>query len=136
MEALGLAASVINIIQLTGKVTALGYGYIGSVSRAPGEVRKLMAEITSLSEVLNNLEDYTGLRPEILQKLNHPLQECFLDLEGLHLKLKSASGVRGRFRKLIGSLEWPLKQTETFQILAQIERHKNTLSITLTIDQM
>lgn len=57
-EVLGITSSVIAIVQLTGKLTSLSYGFIGGVKRAPKELHALAGELSSLSQVINALQDY------------------------------------------------------------------------------
>lgn len=142
MEPVSAVASIIGIIQLASKVTTLGYGYIGSVKRASEDVEKLMAEILSLSNVLVALKEFmdhqisSGSESKALQTLDGALRGCTLELERLELNLKSLTGMRKRLRRMVGSLQWPFKESETLQIMTHIERHKNIFILALSTDHM
>lgn len=140
-EIVGLSASLITLIQVVGKATSIGYGYLGAVKRAPDELQGLVNELNSLSLVLASLQNYVNTYPqsEALQKLNDPspakpgpLQECARELAKLVSKAEPKTG----WRKILGRLKWPLQETETSQIIAQIERHKSLFNLALGTDHM
>lgn len=136
-EAIGLAASLITLVQLAGQLTCVGYSYICAVKRAPNDLRELVDELHSLGKILTSLQDYADTNPQstTLQKLNEadgPIKGCFRELEGLKLRL----GPRDGFKGFIAGLKWPLKGAETAQIISRIERHKSLFIFALAADQM
>lgn len=138
MEALGLATSIIAVIQLAGKITSLGYGYISSAKRAPNDIRELLEEISSLAKTLvalKNLELSPGKQLEALHSLDEPLWGCLLELERLESKLKKSVGGLG-WRRFMSSIKWPFKEAENLQIMARIERYKSLFIIALGTDHM
>lgn len=141
MEVLGIAASIIAVIQLTEAVSGLCYRYIGAVKRAQKDAQELMGELSSLNRVLGALKEYTDKNPQsttVLQMLNTrggPLSGCLSELERLETKFNS-SVPKGWRRKIMRSLKWPLEETETLQIISRIERQKNLFTIALSTDHM
>lgn len=133
-EILGLAVNIVTLIQLTGKITCLGYGYISGVKRAPKDLRDLVNELNTLSQILEILQDYADKNPDstALLKLDTPLQECVVELKKLEIKLEPQDGLKG----FLGNLKWPLKEVETLQYVARIERHKNLFILALTVDHV
>lgn len=136
-EGLGVVASIIAIIQLTAKVTSLGYDYIGGAKRAPDELRGLVDELTSLGKVLAILEKHADKNRQwtALETLNDhdgPIRRCGLDLRRLQLKLDPGDGLRG----MMNNLKWPFKEKETLQEISRIERHKTLFMFALNTDQM
>lgn len=132
-EVVGLAASIIGVIQLTGQLAGIGYGYIGGVKRAPKDLRDLVRELSSLIDVLTALQDYVEENPQspalrMLGKKDGPLQGCTEELEALKSNINPKDGQKLGVRE---RLKWPLKDTETAQHIVRIERHKSSLSITL-----
>lgn len=80
-DGLSIAASLIVVIQLTGTLVGLGYGYAGGVKWAPKDLRDLVDELKSLSKVLITVQDYTNKSPQspALHTLNDQsgtLQSC------------------------------------------------------------
>lgn len=137
-EILGTAASVIAVLELAGKLTVLSYTYIGGVKKAPESIQKLVDELQSLSDALENLQTCTDSNPEspALKKLSGPdgrLQQCARDLEALLLKLAIKPG---GFRAKIGRLAWPLKEKEVIECIMQLERHKSHFILTVTVEHL
>lgn len=138
-DALGIVASVIAILQLTGKLVSLGYDYIGGAIDASKDIRWLLGELHSLSNVLLILQDHARddktLRLTALQTLNGqngPLEGCRLELQRLQLKLEPKTGLRGKMKSLV----WPLKEKEIFKHISRLEGHKNLFNLALTADQL
>lgn len=140
VEALGIAASIIAVIQLTASVSTLSYGYIKEWKEAPENIRKLADELSSLSKILTYLQKYVddNLQSPILQlsdpqnPLREGIRECKVDLSRLQLKLvpKQGSGsIRHR-------LKWPLKEAETSGYLSRMERYKGLIQLALNVDHM
>lgn len=138
-DVLGVAASVIAVVQLTGALIALGYDYISAVKSASNDLRDLIDELHSLGKVLTILKDHVqtdkSLQYAALQSLNGqngPIQGCDVELRRLQLKLEPKDGWRGK----MNSLKWPLKEKETYQHIVRIERQKNLFNFALNVDQM
>lgn len=144
-EPLGMAASIIALIQLTGALSAFGNGYIGGLRRASGDRRRLVEEFTSLGSILEHLREQLartngGGNPSggggggggALQGLAGPLASCRLELETLAAKMapRKKRGLRGMWTKL----KWPLEEAETTQVVERIERYKTLFHFALTAD--
>lgn len=131
-EAIGLAASLIGIIQLAGLTASISYGYISGVKRAPQDLRDLTDELQALSNVIVTLKIHTDENSEIpgsvLHMLEKPLEACARELEELLEKLK--------MKGIIDRLKWPLREKETAQWVERIERHKTFFMFALNTDQM
>lgn len=137
-EAIGLATSIICIIQLTGQVGALSWGYIGSVRDAPKAIHVLLDELSGFGKVLRTVLEYAESnsgKPTALDELggeDGPLQKCAEELSNLQIRLELKSGIRG----VINTLKWPLKADETSRYISGIERYKSLFSLALTVDNM
>lgn len=131
-EVVGLAASIIAILQLAGKVTVLGYEFISASKRGPNDIRELISELNSLSQVLLALQDQsTGSPSPQLQKLGEKdglLEKCTHELQELEKKLGSGKK-RDRFL-------WVLKEKEIMEHINRIERFKSHFSLAMASDQM
>lgn len=136
-EAIGLAASIISVIQLTNQVADLSWGYIVSVKEASNSIHGLRDELSNLSKVLGAIPDYAedSKQAATLEMLNGKdglLQKCAEDLRKLQVKLEPKSGVK----QMIENLKWPLKETETSRYISQIGRYKSLFSLALDADHM
>lgn len=134
MEVVGAAASIVALLQLTGKVASIGYSYTTGVKRAPKDVRELLNELNSLTIVLDNLQDYVDANPQspTLQKLGAvggPLLECINELEELRRQLETTDS-----SGFIARCKWPLKEKETTQSILKIERYKSMFTLALNVN--
>lgn len=134
---LGIAASIIAIIQLTERAATLSYRYTSGVKQAPVHFQSLLDELDSLSKVLATLHDSAKARPgstELGKLSDHdgPLRGCILELEKLHGKLQPKVG----WGRIINRFMWPLKEKETFDMILRIERYKNLFMLAINADQL
>lgn len=138
-ELVGLAASILGIIQLTGQVAVLCRGYVSGVKRASQDMNQLIDELKLLGGVLAVLKDYidksspaASSASVILATKDGPIAGCTVLLRALEEKLTPRDGFKG----MIDSLKWPLKEAETAQYLAQFERQKTIFTIAVGVDHM
>lgn len=137
-EALGLAASVLAVLELTSKLLSLGYEYIRSAKDAPEDLRSLVDELNSLNTVLVSLESYfrDQKKPQLpaLQAFGQkgPLHGCKLALQRLLAKLGPKEDFRGKTKRL----KWFFEKEETFQHIERIQRHVRLFNLALTVDHL
>lgn len=137
-EVIGLTASIIAIIQLTGQVGALSWGYIGGVRDASRTIHELLDELSSFGKVLRIVLEYAESnsgKSTVLEELggkDGPLQKCAEEMARLRLRLEPKSGIRG----VMGVLKWPLKSDETSRYISGIERYKSLFNLALSADNM
>jgi hypothetical protein len=135
------SASVIAILQVTGTVINICYGYQSGVRNAPRDLDRITNQLISFRAVLENLltlartEDKSGLsRLSTLALLIEPdglLCKCKLEVEHLKSSLEPASG----WRKVGQALTWPLKEVDVKKTLNYLEQTTATLQLALTADQ-
>lgn len=135
MEAIGAAAAVIQLVELTIKIGSACQKYYIGVKDARKDIQRVTDEVTSLADVLQQIQDIIdGPRgsslviSDVLNKPEGPLQACYAELTGLNETLSSSSS-GGKLR----SLAWPFKEKEITKFLAVIERQKAALELTLTV---
>lgn len=135
-DGLGLAASIIAVIQLTTGVASLSYEYIGKATRAPEDISKLMDELKSLLEVLTVLQLAVQANPRstVLQGLDDPLQKCMEEMIKLRIKLEPKKGLRW-WEAVLVRLKWPFEEKETSELILRIERLKSLFSLALNTNQ-
>ncbi|KAH0608836.1 uncharacterized protein H6S33_001064 [Morchella sextelata] len=136
MEAVGLAASIIAIIQLSSKLVSITYNYISDSQKAPRDVKNLANELHTLVGVLDNLKDYLDENPSspALQKLvgkGGPIQVFTEEMNALYRKFSAIDS-----SKLTAKLGWPLKDKDITQTLSSIERHKTVFIFAMNVDQL
>ena len=152
MDPLSVTASVIAVLQATEAVISVCHDYRSSVKGSSWEVPRVLAELRSLRNVLEILEELahkaetsgsTKKSPlPALKSLCDPdtgiLRKCSIELEELKKKLAPPgwSGLAGSKRRgLLEALSWPLKKGDTEKVLESIERFKSTISLAISVDQ-
>lgn len=141
MDPLSVSASVAGLITLTELIVSRGYEFVKGVKNAKAEIGQLLAEITALFGVLQSLRlvalRFEGNHFNAALQLHH-LQTCreLVNRIRMHLKLALPEDSDGRWRAAGKSLRWPLSSAETKSLIADVGRHKTTLSLALNADGM
>lgn len=133
-ETLGVAASVIAVIQITAVVVSLCQEYISKMVQAPGYLQRFMKELKLLATILSNLHISAYDNPEVtkLWNLESPIKDCIADFGSLKAKLESKK--KGWLSTFVG-LQWPFDEKGTMEYLLQVERLKSHFLLALAVDQ-
>src|SRR4051812_28386500 len=139
MDPLSITASVSALLQLTGQIVSVCSAFISAVRDAPRDLQNIRAEIQGLEAVIRVL-DLTSAQPVLREDgLDISLNACQLSLKELCGLLEyqttpsspqiDPSAKRARKLPTLAALAWPFKQNRAKAILADISRHKTTLSL-------
>lgn len=138
------------MLQVTSAVVSVCYNYSRAVKSSSWELPRIIEELKSLREALENLESIaeqaessdpvTGSQLPALKLLCRPegvLTVCLTELEALKNKLAPPRwsynmGVRGK--AMVQALRWPLEEAETKMIFEKIGRAKSILALAITAD--
>lgn len=140
-DPLSITASIIAVIQITGKVISLCYDYRASLKNAPKEIKQLTDEIVSLRDILEHVlklveaEDEASTQLSVLKVLTKAdglLLKCRTEMTALDNDLKPATGIRGAVR----SLKWPFAKAETEKRVERLGWLKSSLTLALATDNM
>jgi hypothetical protein len=142
MEALGSAATVVQLISFTGDVLVRGYSFLSKVKRAPSEIRVLLRETGNLNALLGELqelafEEQKGESMGALQMLDR--LGIFTDFEKLmrvvEKNIKTCEQIDGEKVKNLGKkMLWPFKEKETKDVVEQLARLREALSAAVAVD--
>ncbi|OAG12718.1 ankyrin [Paraphaeosphaeria sporulosa] len=135
MDPLSVAASIISVLQLSGKVL----GYLNDVKDASEDRAKCAVEASNVYSLLLNLRFrleegsadapwYTAVRA--LGVENGPLDQFKQALETLQIQMTGG----GRIQQAGRALVWKFKKEEIAGILVRIERLKALVGIALQMD--
>lgn len=142
MDPFSIALGSITICQVASKIIQFGIAYGQSVSGLPEEVKLLVSEITLLNGVFSALcssllggseETKSGVDAGVLKET---IQECEEKLQELYAYLLKQQDSSSRLRKLGRALKWPLREQDTRDWIARMERYKNTFSLALQQEDM
>jgi hypothetical protein len=142
MEAVGSAASIIAVIDLSAKVASLCFQYSSAVKNARSDVERLQGELERLETTLQGaqrlLESPSGKRLQTSQGLRNGLIDCSSQLSQLQSrlekKLNPGSARKAMSRIGFRALKWPFESKEIDGIIKNLERYRDTLSGGLVID--
>jgi hypothetical protein len=138
-EAVGLAASIIAVVELSAKLTSITYGCLASIKNAPQEARELAKELVSLDNVLNAVRDriVKGQHVTILKKLYEPggtLRVCEEELNTLVTALEPKDSSKGA--RAIERVTWPFKEGRLQKQIDRIRMHKELIELALSTDHL
>jgi hypothetical protein len=134
VDPLSVSASIASLLQLSATVVK----YISGVKDAPGDLKRLMLEISSTKGILSDLQDLVqsgGSSLSTVQSLSAPLgplEQFRSSLKRLDEMLASFAG----FNKATMVLTWPFRKDGVKDILCMIERQKALFGLALQNDHM
>ncbi|KAF8454887.1 hypothetical protein BGX38DRAFT_1267506 [Terfezia claveryi] len=135
ISAIGLAASVGSIIQLTGQVATMFSDYVSAVKGAGESVDRLKQELTAVLEVLKEISDLTihgvTLNPAVMASLTeceNTLQQMLEKITQFKLKPKQNAVTSLSIRQKI---KWPFREKRILGWIEILEVHKTTISLHL-----
>lgn len=155
-DPLSVAASIVGIIAVAGKCIKMANEFCSTVKDAPKtitelceEMQQMQAIVITLQELLNGTRQ--GKRKKLSQSrsamislynIEATLSGCVLTCDRLNKHLSTALGIvnprhpEERTGTLLDRLKWAWsKEKEAAEILAQLQRHKSSLTLILTIVQ-
>lgn len=140
-DPLSTLASLIAIVQLSGKIVSVCYEYRSTAKKASKQQKQLTDEVKNLRDALEGLigladkEDSSGAAClpmlDALNRENGTFEELKRELQSLEEKLLPASG----WRAVGNALKWPLAEPEVTKSLARLNRLKTAILLALTTDQ-
>lgn len=147
MEALGVAANIIAVIDASHEVVKLCYDFRAALKQSPWALTRILEEVSDLQVIIGKLEELSH-RPGaqdagsglslLCNPPNGPLLQCATELGDLKTLLES-SVLRGKDgskrRALIQAVGWRLKDSEVALRLERIQRLKTSLHLALGADQ-
>lgn len=139
MEALGAAASIIAVLEVSGKVLS----HIRSAKGATKERKRLRDEVQACDDILQQLQDDADESDKdaacsekitALEKPGAPLDRLHVTLTMIKEKLERSSKSESRLKDVVAPLKWPFDEKEVDKLLVALEREKTLLGLALTIE--
>ncbi|KAF5675931.1 hypothetical protein FDENT_9649 [Fusarium denticulatum] len=138
-EAVGLAASVIAIIDLAAKVATLCFQYSTAVGNARADVAHLQSRLNDLDACLRGvhriLHGPNNQALPISRELIDSLNGCKSELAQVQNRLDPGKARKTMRRLGLRALKWPFDSKEVSGIVANLERYKQTIMLCLQVDQ-
>ncbi|KAJ9130547.1 vegetative incompatibility protein HET-E-1 [Pleurostoma richardsiae] len=142
-EGLGVAASVIAVIELAVKVTSLCLDYSSAVKRAKADIELLRDYVGALKvtaeEAQSLLQGPHGSRLRASQRLRDALYQTLSQLDEVATKLgdRLERGRKSKAMRALGlrALEWPFESKAADEVITNLRRNQAALFAALHIDQ-
>ncbi|KAF3359144.1 Aminomethyltransferase [Verticillium dahliae VDG1] len=138
-EAVGLAASIIAIIDLSAKVAKLCSDYSTAVGNARTDITRLQSQLGSLGECLQGarrlLNDPNNQSLAASRKLVDSIDGCTSELVQVQNRLDPGKARKAMRRFGLRALRWPFDSKEVSGIVSNLERYNQTIMWCLQIDQ-
>ena len=145
MDPFSFAASILAVVETTGKVTVMIARYVSSVKRAEESRLRLFQEVSVIDGILRamkGLVDYliaeksaeSITRVNALASLEEKgfLSQCEETLQGILGWLDTGSKM-----KIGQRLLWPLRQEKrTMEFLQKLERYKSIFTLALSVESL
>jgi len=147
-EAIGLAASIMAIIQLADRIVGICKLCIESLEDCPKDFRMILVEISSTRALFDSLQfvqQHDAHSADFLEKLAGPngsITGCHTavkDLESLFpyddsIYAQGKKKNRQKAQIIFKTLAWPLKQNKAKELLTRVAQHKITINTAFSIE--
>ncbi|OBS20594.1 hypothetical protein FPOA_06947 [Fusarium poae] len=138
-EALGVASSVIAVVDLSAKVFSLCLQYSREVKNAKDDIEKLGKEVAAFQATTEELQTLIdGPRSQELkasQQLRFAIEDGRSRLEKLRQQLQPSTRRKRMSRFGIRALKWPFESKEVKGTIEDLVCCRGTISLSLNIDQ-
>lgn len=144
-EVLGLASSIVALVQLSAAVYSTTSRFYREAKEAKSKISALATQARNLSGVLQSLsllassplfDDVGAAVPDFRDTY---IESCRNTLYKIKRKLEKAESdlQNGSHRKLVArSLKWPFESQETTDLIAELTQHREVLQLALSAETM
>jgi hypothetical protein len=139
MEGLGVAASVIAVVDLSAKVAQWCIQYSREVKDAKDDILRMHKEVQNLGNVASDVQ-HLITRPDraelsTSEKLRDAIDNCSAQLKTLERTLDPGKARKAMRRFGYRALKWPFQSRQVEKVIKDLERCKGTISLALQVDQ-
>ena len=139
MEGLGVAASIIAVVELSAKIASLCLDYSIAVKDAKNDITRLQTKVKELEEVAKDVQQLIkgprGGKLSTSQKLEQAVLGCCTQLKAVEKRLDPGKKHKAMSRFGIRSLKWPFESKEVDKIIRDLENCNAAISLALQVDQ-
>ncbi|KAJ0131533.1 Uncharacterized protein HZ326_25377 [Fusarium oxysporum f. sp. albedinis] len=138
-EALGVASSVIAVVDLSAKVLSLCLQYSREVKNAKDDIDRLHKEVAAFQNTTKKLkallEKPRGRELKASQQLKSAIEDGRSRLEKLEQQLQPSTRRQRMSRFGLRALKWPFESKDVKGTIEDLERCRGHISLALNIDQ-
>ena len=142
-EALGVAGSIIAIIQISEQIIKYSYGYFKTAKNAHNEIQSVVDAVSGLKSILEQSQTIIKESPNDpclhnLKSLTSSFDSCETEIRKLSKSLGievhiDSEKVKVDFKQ---KAKWPFQKKEIVDILKTIANHKETFILATTSDNL
>ncbi|KNB20269.1 hypothetical protein FOXG_17337 [Fusarium oxysporum f. sp. lycopersici 4287] len=138
-EALGVASSVIAVVELSVKVLSLCLQYSREVKNAKDDIERLRKEVATFKATADELkallETPHGKELKTSQQLVSVIEDGHSTLGKVEQRLRPSTGRKAMSRFGMRALKWPFESKDVEGTIHNLERCRGNISLALNIDQ-
>ena len=138
MEAIGAAASILQVLQISEQVVSACYQYYRTAKSAKNDILEVINIVGGLKSRLESLDLLIGDPADL--RFSGPLKSCYSALESIATKLGINPSKHLNLAEIKVSLakhlSWPWKRKEVEKILCVIEKQKTIFILALGGDTL
>jgi predicted RNase H-like nuclease (RuvC/YqgF family) len=138
-EALGIASSVIAVVDLSAKVLSLCLQYSREVKRAKDDIERLRKEVADFQviteEVKALIEGRRGRELKTSQRLASAIEDARSTLEKLAQELQPSTSRKAMRRFGVRALRWPFESRDVEETVQNLADYKGYILLALNVDQ-
>jgi hypothetical protein len=139
MDGLSGAASVIAVIDMSAKITALCLQYSRAVKDAKNDIERIEKKVGDIMRVLKSIKKLLDgphkARLSTTHGLFKSLKQCLRELQELEGELKPGKTRKTMSKFGVRALKWPFTSKQVEKIVSSLEGHMHTFTLALQIDQ-
>lgn len=133
--------TAIAVGELSLKIISLISKYYSDVKNAKSDIERLDREIRDLHVVFQRIQELSQKSSltenlSVSASLKETTEQALVDVKVLESKLDPGPGARMMRRVGKRALKWPFEKKEVNDWVAKFERHKTSLNLALTTDQI
>jgi hypothetical protein len=140
MDGLSGAASVIAVIDMSAKITALCFQYSIAVKDAKDDIERIEMKVGDIKRVLESIKKLLDGPHKAQFSTTHglfkSLKQCLRRLQELEEELKPGKTRKTISRFGVRALKWPFTSNQVERIISRIEGYEQTFMLALQVDQM
>ncbi|KAM0267960.1 hypothetical protein ACHAQH_010064 [Verticillium albo-atrum] len=138
-EVLGIAASVIAVVDMSTKVLNLCFQYAQEVKNAEDDIERLRKELmdirTTAGQVQILLNGPRGSALQASRQLDLAIKDACSTLESLVQEFEPSTVRKAMGRITLRALKWPFKNKSIEGTLQHLARRRDTILLAMNIDQ-
>ncbi|KIX08794.1 uncharacterized protein Z518_03451 [Rhinocladiella mackenziei CBS 650.93] len=137
MEAVGSAASIIAVIELTGIVAKLCGCYILDVKDARHDIERLQKKVETLSDIVKQLAKISDQKTDgsvsLPAHVTESIGQCLKDLQKLENRLQPKTRHKAMSKVGWRALKWPLSKTDVNEQVQRLEGYVTIFNTALQL---